>query len=231
MKDCYYQVTHTELLTPNVSRILLSHCDGSVLRFEAGQYLKILLSDDTTAPFSIAAAPSLPLELHLGHQPGNTSAGELRKQLTINAKICVHGPFGSITPARFDLHQPIIFFVRGTGFAPVKAILEAFTYFKALPPIHLYWGAASADDFYLQTRLKQLEHRLPDFRYTLAVSRSKDQHKLHHIVLQDYPDLSQQQIYASGATEMVLSSRDIFLQHGLRKEYFYSDVFDYVEEN
>ena len=227
-----YQVIHTELLTHNVSRIVLQNTAGVPLHYQAGQYIKLLAGADAIAPLSIANAPNSKnlLELHIGHPRKNLTANPIMRELTLDQECHLRGPYGSCTVARLQPSLPIICFARGTGFAPVKAILEELVQRKTLPDIHLYWGAAHADDFYLQDLLEKWQKKFPHFLQTLAVSRSADQHKLHHMVLHDYPDLSGYQIYASGADEMVLAALEVFMQQGLRREYFYSDLFDYQHE-
>jgi CDP-4-dehydro-6-deoxyglucose reductase len=227
-----YHVIHNDLLTHNVSRIVLEHSTGDALQYQAGQYLKILAADHSIAPLSIANAPNSKnqLELHIGHPRKNLTAKHIMRDLALDQECFLRGPYGSCTVARLKPHLPIIFFVRGTGFAPVKAVLEELVQRKDFPDIHLYWGAAHADDFYLQDLLQKWQKKFPHFQQTLAVSRSKDQHKLHHQVLHDYPDLSGHQIYASGAEEMVLVSLEVFMQQGLKRKNYYSDLFDYKHE-
>jgi NAD(P)H-flavin reductase len=95
--------------------------------------------------------------------------------------------------------------------------------------MHVFWGASSEQDFYLRDFLSEWQARFPEFQVTLMTGRTADQHRLLQAVLTAYPDLSDYQIYASGGEALVFSALDAFLQHGLDRKHFYSDVFDYDE--
>jgi CDP-4-dehydro-6-deoxyglucose reductase len=225
-----YQLDHLSLLSPQVSRLVLKPKDAkAALGFVAGQYIKVILPDGSGSPLSIAAPPSdtLEIELHLSHPAKNKKALEILDQAKAGMDLGISGPYGECTIARMIPNTRIIFYVRGTGFAPVKAILEELVQYPLLQPVHLFWGVATSADFYMQDLIKVWAQAFSDFRFTPIVSRTVDQHKLRDAVILDYPDLSTSQIYASGPPDMVYSALADFQQHGLQKAYFYSDVIDY----
>jgi NAD(P)H-flavin reductase len=222
-----YSVHDVVLIARHVSRFSLSVSpDASAIVYQAGQYIKVIHPNNDESPLSIACAPVNPrcIELHLSHAPKNQQAHEILAMAQEKHALVLSGAYGTCTISRLALDRPILFFVRGTGFSPVKAVLEEMTALLHCPPIHLYWGVASQDDFYLPELISGWEKHFANFRFTAMVSRSADQHQLHHAVLKDYPDLSQLQVYASGGEEMVFSAFEIFQQHGLPKTKFYSDM-------
>jgi CDP-4-dehydro-6-deoxyglucose reductase len=222
-----YSVSEVVSLARHVSRLKLKPSSlSNTITYQAGQYIKVIHHNDDDSPLSIAAKPNAfqQIELHLSHAPKNQQAQDILAMVKADSVLSLTGPYGVCTRARLSLDRPLIFFVRGTGFAPVKALLEELSEMPQCPPLHLYWGVASQDDFYLPELIKAWEKQFADFRFTPMVSRSADQHQLHHAVLQDYPDLSHMEVYASGGEEMVFSALEVFQQHGLEKGLFYSDM-------
>jgi CDP-4-dehydro-6-deoxyglucose reductase, E3 len=222
-------INHTVILnqrlTRHISRLVLQPASLRSLSYQAGQYITVIHKDNSESPMSIASAPAESgiIELHVSHPPKNNRAHDILRMVDQDGQLELRGPFGGCTIERVRVDLPLIFFVRGTGFAPVKAILEAMTGIQRDQPMHLYWAAAQ-EDFYLLENIKHWGKAFSDFRFTQLPSRSAEQHKLQHAVMSDYPDLSGYQVYASGPVEMVRLALPAFLQHGLQREHFYSDV-------
>jgi CDP-4-dehydro-6-deoxyglucose reductase len=233
LKKLSYHVTHYAQCSRHVSQIILQS-ENDFIDYAAGQYIKVMHPDESTSALSIASSPveKNRIELHVSHPPINPRAHEILKWAKQKKEIILRGAYGACTVERFEPQTDIIFFVRGTGFAPVKAFMEVFMeklQGRANQPVfHLFWAAAP-EDFYLQELLVKWEKALVNFRVTQVASRTKDQHKLQHAVVSEYPDLSLHQVYASGPFGMVEDGMKAFIQHGLPENKFYSDIFDYDE--
>jgi CDP-4-dehydro-6-deoxyglucose reductase len=224
--NCVYHVIDIVPLTHSISQLILKAASLSdEISYQAGQYIHVIHSDSTLSPLSIACAPNqlAQIELHLSHALTNTKAQDILAMAKNNKVLSLAGPYGSCVVSQFALERPLLFFVRGTGFAPAKALLEELFTLQHCPSLHLYWGAATQDDFYLLENIRQWEQQFPHFRFTSMVSRSADVQQLHDVVLMDHPDLSHCQIYASGAEKMIFSALTYFQQHGLDSDNFYSD--------
>ena len=220
----HYQVIHIQPLSKVVSALTLQP-QSSVLSYLAGQYIHVLHDDGQESPISIACAPSLShqIQLHIGHPAKNLRGLDIMR-MAQSGSLRINGPYGSCTLAKLLPDTPVIFYVRGTGFAPAKAILEELLQSHFSRPIHLFWGTPDEKDFYMAALLQNWEQEFKHFRDTPIVSRTVDQYKLRDAVVQLYPDLSFYQVYASGPPDMVHSALLDFQQHGLRPERFYSDV-------
>lgn len=226
MKQIVYDVVRIASLTRQVSRLILRpHVLKDAIDFQAGQYIHVIHPDGDVSPLSVACAPTDggEIELHLGHAPANKKAQEILTMAEQDRQLRLAGPYGSCTASRFSLTRPLLFFVRGTGFAPAKALIEKLATFENCPPLHLYWGVAAVEDFYLLDLIEAWENQFAFFRFTSLVSEPSDQQQLHHVLLADYPDLSAYQVYACGSQEMVMFALDCFQQHGLMQNQFYSD--------
>jgi CDP-4-dehydro-6-deoxyglucose reductase len=207
-------------------------------RYYAGQYLEFILKDGRRRSYSMASPPSDDnrVELHIRHMPGGVFTdhvfGAGATQMKLREIQRVEGPFGSFF-LREDSDKPIVFLASGTGFAPIKAIIERMAQQGVQRPAVLYWGGRRPKDLYMHARAEEWARTLPGFSYVPVVSDALPEDGwtgrsgfVHQAVLQDIPDLSGHQVYACGAPIMVDSARKDFTQlNGLPAEEFYADAF------
>jgi CDP-4-dehydro-6-deoxyglucose reductase len=146
----------------------------------------------------------------------------------------IQAPLGSFT-LNEDSERPIILMGGGTGFAPLKGIIEHAFHLQLKRPMHLYWGVRSRRDLYLPDLPERWMSEHPGFRYTPVLSEpAADDHWegrtgwVHEAVITDYPELDQYEIYMSGPPPMILSGKDTFLAHGLTEDHLYYDSFEYA---
>ena len=205
-----------------------------VFSYAAGQYVEVVHKDRCVSPLSIACAPTAlaNLEFHLFHPVENHKAQDLLRIAQAEKTWSLRGPYGSCTVNRLHPQKPIIFLARGTGFAPIKAVIEAlFISPGRCPAIHLYWSVSRREDFYLTDLLEKWKTEFPNFIFTPVLTREFSPKApagsplLHDIVLRDYLDLSAYQVYASGPRPLVNAAFYAFQKHGLQQTFFYSDVF------
>src|SRR5690606_12604265 len=116
-----------------------------------------------------------------------------------------------------DSDKPIELLASGTGFAPVKAIVEHMAHHDIRRTVSLYWGGRRLQDLYMDALARSWADTLPDFRYIPVVSDSLSEDGwdgrtgfVHQAVMQDLPDLSGYQVYACGAPVMVDAARREF---------------------
>jgi CDP-4-dehydro-6-deoxyglucose reductase len=226
------RVHEMQRLAPDVMRIRLKLPAGERLRYLAGQYLDLALKDGTRRSFSIANAPhdDALLELHLRDYGGPFSRyvfDRMRERDIVR----VQGPFGTFF-LREDSAKPAILLAGGTGFAPIKAMVESALHAGSMRPMTLYWGARTRRGLYLHTLAErwQREHGI---RYVPVLSESNSAEPwngrrglVHRAVMEDFPDLSGHQVYACGTPAMVDAAHRDFTAHcGLPHEEFYSDAF------
>ena len=207
-------------------------------QFLAGQYLEFLLKDGQRRAYSIANAPEQegPLELHIRHLPGGLFTdfvfGAKTPALKEKDILRFEGPLGSFF-LREDSKKPIIFVAAGTGFAPIKSIIEQMQAKKIHRPIHLYWGGRRPSDLYLDELCKSWDKEIADFRYTPVISDALAEDTwegragfVHQAVMQDHPDMKNFQVYACGAPVMVNAARNDFSSKcQLPEEEFFADSF------
>jgi CDP-4-dehydro-6-deoxyglucose reductase len=228
------RVTEIEKLNHDVIRLFLKLPSSERLQFLAGQYIDLLLSGGKKRSFSLANAPHNDemLELHIRHYEGGLFSEYAFHELKESALLRFEGPLGTFF-LREDSERPIIMVAGGTGFAPIKGIIEHALHFGDQRPIHFYWGARKEEDLYLnqlaQTWADEHEH----ISYTPVLSETDDGNNwqgrtgfVHEAILEDIEDLSKYEIYTCGPPPMVHAVLDSFVERGLPEEYIYSDSFE-----
>jgi CDP-4-dehydro-6-deoxyglucose reductase len=205
------------------------------LQFLAGQYIDILLKDGNKRSFSIANAPhdDAHIELHIRHQPGGNFSGYVFNQMKEREIMRFKGPLGSFF-LREDSDAPIILLASGTGFAPIKGMVEHALHHGSKRPMTLYWGARTLPDLYMHALAERWQAEHPDvFRYVPVLSEAQEEDQwsgrcgfVHQAVLDDFADLSGYQVYACGAPVMVEAAHRAFIaERGLPEDAFFSDAF------
>ena len=217
---------------PDVMVLSLKLPSNERLQFLAGQYIDILLKDQKPRSFSLANAPHDDefLELHIRNIVGGAFthyAFEVMKERDI---LRFTGPLGTFF-LREDTEKPIVLVASGTGFAPIKAIVEHALHIGLKRPMHFYWGGRKLADLYLLDLARQWESKGIKFTPVLSEALPGDAWQgrtgfVHQAILDDFKDLSGYQVYACGAPRMVESGFKAFTQtRGLPESEFYSDPF------
>jgi len=226
------RVQKMDLVAPDVMRLELKLPANERLQFLAGQYIDVLLRNGIRRSFSMANAPhdDAFIELHLRNYGGPFSEHVFTRMKEKDI-LRFEGPFG-IFFLREASAKPIVFVASGTGFAPVKAMIESALHAGIERPMTLYWGCRVRADLYLNDLAERwaTDHGL---RYVPVLSDAlpSDQWTgrtgfVHRAVMEDLPDLSEVQVYACGVPVMVdAARRDFTAQCGLPEEEFYSDSF------
>jgi CDP-4-dehydro-6-deoxyglucose reductase, E3 len=201
-------------------------------RFLAGQYVDMLLKDGKRRSYSLATKPDTggvtALEIHVRLTPGGLFTEHVFNKLKVRDLLRFEGPLGSFY-LREESEKPMILLASGTGFAPIRSIIETALEKKLEQkrPMTLYWGCRVKQDLY-QLELAQSWVR-PGFKFVPVLSDEKWDGRtgfVHRAVMEDFPDMSGMQVYACGAPIVVDSARrDFSLQCRLPVEEFYADSF------
>jgi CDP-4-dehydro-6-deoxyglucose reductase len=232
------KLTEKTLLAPDVVRLTLKPPRGERLRWLAGQYLDVLLPGGRRRAFSIANAPEDAdhVELHIRHVEGGGFTHHVFADLAVGAILRVEGPLGTFVP-REDSERAMLLVAGGTGFAPIKALIEHFLHLGTSRPMHFYWGVRAERDLYLPALPAVWAARHPAFYVTTVLSEPADgearRHRtgfVHEVVLADFLDLSEFDVYMSGPPPMIEAGRRGFVQAGLPEERLYYDSFEYAPD-
>ena len=211
-------------------------------RFEyhPGQYIEFLLRDGARRSYSMANAPvaasegaaASSIELHIRHMPGGKFTDQVFGSMKEKDILRIEGPYGSFY-LREDSDKPIVMLASGTGFAPIKALLEHMQAKAIVRPVTLYWGGRRPSDLYMHEWILEQQAKMPHVNYVPVISDALPEDGwtgrtgfVHRAVLQDIPDLSAHQVYACGAPIVIESARaDYVGRGGLPAEEFFADSF------
>ena len=226
------RVISLEKKSDDVMVVQLQLPANDTFQYHPGQYVEFLLRDGARRSYSMANAPAGTMELHIRHMPGGKFTDHVFGAMKEKEILRIEGPFGSFY-LREDSTKPIVFLASGTGFAPIKAIIEHMKAKNITRPATLYWGGRRPADLYVNDWLQAQLAELPNLSYVPVVSDALPQDNwtgrtgfVHQAVLQDLPNLSGHQVYACGAPIVVESAkRDFVALAHLPEEEFFADSF------
>lgn len=221
---------------PRVRRLLLEPDEAQRLPFHAGQYVEIVLDDGERRAFSLANPPhdDRYLELHVRYIPGGRFTEHVFGGLRVGERLRLEGPLGQFY-LREDARRPVLLVGGGTGFAPLKAILEHALAAGDERAFELYWGAREGAELYMGGWAEAQARAHPGLRYTPVLSGPRPEEPgrrgwVHEAVVADHPDLSGYDVYMSGPPPMIEAAKAAFLEHGLDPERLFYDAFRFSHE-
>ena len=232
------RVTVMEKMSSDVMRLMLQLPANEVFAYHPGQYVEFILRDGARRSYSMANAPHTVaaggggLELHIRHMPGGKFTDHVFGAMKEKEILRIEGPYGSFY-LREDSSKPMVLLASGTGFAPVKALIEHMQFKGITRPATLYWGGRRPADLYMDAWVKAKVAEMPNLSYVPVVSDALPEDAwtgrtgfVHQAVLQDFADLSAHQVYACGAPIVVDSAQLDFTQKArLPNDEFFADSF------
>jgi CDP-4-dehydro-6-deoxyglucose reductase len=233
------RVVKIEQLAHDVRRLYLRTPGNERLQFLAGQYLEILLPGGKRRGFSLANAPHDDelLELHIRRVPGGQFTAQVFETMKEGALLRLEAPLGQFY-LREDSPRPILLMAGGTGFAPIKGMLEHAFHLGIDRPMHFYWGVRSKRDLYLDALPRQWAEQHANFHYTPVLSEPLPEDAwdgriglVHNMLLVDHPQLQGYDLYMSGPPGMIAAARRDFAAHGLDPQHLHFDSFEFAGDS
>lgn len=232
------RVMEMERLNDDVMRLTLQLPPGQPLMYYAGQYLEVIMKDGRRRSYSMANPPqeNNQVELHIRHMPGGVFTdhvfGATEPAMKERGMLRTEAPFGSFF-LREESDKPLVFIASGTGFAPIKALVEHMQQKNIQREVRFYWGGRRPKDIYMMELAQQWAKDTPNFSFVPVVSDALAEDNwtgrtgfVHQAVVDDMPDLSGWEVYACGAPIMVESAqKDLVAKCGLDAAVFYADAF------
>ena len=237
IKKMPVRVSALERASHDVMVLRLQLPASDTFQYHAGQYVEFLLRDGDRRSYSMANAPHTQtaapsLELHVRHMPGGKFTDHVFGPMKEKDILRIEGPYGSFF-LREDSDKPMVLLASGTGFAPIKAVIEHMQFKGITREATLYWGGRRPSDLYQSAWIEARLAEMPNLRYVPVVSNALPDDEwtgrtgfVHEAVLQDLPDLSGHEVYACGAPIVIDSARrDYTTMAGLPEEAFFADSF------
>lgn len=204
--------------------------DDQKAPYHAGQYLLLERLNGESSAFSIASAPQQGQLLELHILARNTVALELLQQLENEGKARITLPFGEVHLAGVD-ERPLLLIAAGTGMAQMHSIVEHCRATDFSQPIHMYWGARVASDFYRLDKQAAWQ-AMPNLHFHQIVSEDTGwtgrSGLLYEAVCSDIPHLTDYRVLVSGSPAMAYGTFDALVAAGMQPEQMLADVFAYA---
>lgn len=229
------RVMSCEKLSDDVIRLIMELPKTERLQFLAGQYIDIIMREGKRRSFSLANPPQQDqlIELHIRHYDGGLFSEYAFKDLKEKTLLRIEGPLGQFTLQNSD--RPIIMIAGGTGFAPIKSLVEYSLAIEDNRQIDIYWGARTKVDLYMHNMAERwsIDHKHINYIPVLSDIEHINGWNgktgfVHEAVLEDYPDLSGYDVYVCGPPPMVNAVLDSFPKQGLDRERLFSDSFEFA---
>ena len=228
------RVQSMERLADDVIVLSLKLPANERLQFLAGQYIEFLLKDGKRRSYSMANAPhdDAFVQLHVRHMAGGHFTEHVFGKMKERDILRFEGPLGSFF-LREESDKPILLIASGTGFAPIKAVIEHALYRDIKRPMALYWGGRRPRDIYMMDLCRRWQETAPNFRFVPVVSDALPEDAwsgrtgfVHRAAMEDFPNLSGHQVYVCGAPVVVdAARRDFVAACGLAEGEFFADSF------
>ena len=227
-------VFRNERVAGDVFKLQLRFATGVRAKFAAGQYLQVILPDGQRRSFSMANAPheNDGVQLHIRHMPGGCFTSTILPGLVKGDVLQVELPHGDFF-LREGSDRPLLLIAGGTGFAPVKSIMDHIIKRNIERPVTLFWGARDPAGLYAPDVVSKWLKQRPSLRYEPVISGPVDASAwsgrrglVHHAVLESFDSAKDFDVYACGAPGMVQAVRTALEdQRGLPPAQFFSDSF------
>jgi CDP-4-dehydro-6-deoxyglucose reductase/terephthalate 1,2-dioxygenase reductase component len=227
------KVYRNTLAADDVSVLQLRLPAGQRAKFKAGQYLQVALPDGSRRSYSMANPPheSDTLQLHIRHVAGGQFT-QIVPTLKQGDLLQVELPFGNFE-LKEESSSPMLCVVGGTGFAPVKSLLDDLVKKGVKRPVTLIWGGRNRNGLYLMAAVDRWKKLLPGFEFVPAVEDAADAQALggFHGRVDDalrtrFESLAGYEVYCCGAPPMVAAVKKACVdERGLDPRHFFSDVF------
>lgn len=230
------RVESLDKYTPEVMRLRLKLPRAARLQFLAGQYIDVLLPGGKRRAFSIASAPSQQefIELHVKHVSGGGFTSHVFDDMQLKEILRIEGPLGTFFIRR-DSARPLVLMGGGTGFAPLKSMIEELIETGDERPVQLFWGVQSEADLYARSQIERWCDAHPVLRF-IPVLIDPDAHWqgergfVHEAVVRQVGNLDEHDVYMSGPPAMVKAGRDAFLAAGVSEDRLFYDSFDFAPD-
>ena len=227
------RVESLEKLNQDVVKMMLKLPGDEILKFKAGQYIEFIMADNSRRAFSLANPPHQDLlELHLRLIEGGKFTQFVFNEMKEKSIHRIDAPIGQFYLRESE--KPIIFVAGGTGFAPVKSVIEDMIFNNINRPIFLYRGVGKFEDLYMHDLSSEWANTINEFTY-IPVSQNQSSNSdqlriglVHEAVLEDFESLNNVQVYCCGAPGLVQIAFESFVEKGLPENEFFADAFTFA---
>jgi len=221
-------------LSPMVYRLRLQ--TAVPLSYHPGQFINVKRNDGLIRNYSLASLPGEDnwLELHVKRMQNGIMSNWLIDKLSVGDSVDIEGPSGSCFYSREMNGNPLLLVGSGTGLAPLTGIIRDAIHNNHTGPIHIYHGAYSSEELYLDKKLKRLMETSANINYKACITgdmpeKTVQQGRACDIALADNPVLNGWQVFICGAPSLIKSLQQRAYLAGASLQDIHTDSFETKE--
>ena len=228
------EVVANDPVTHDMRHLVLRLIEPAEIKFFPGQYLDIAVpGTDEVRSFSMANTTSRDggrLEFVIKVYPDGLFSHFLDKKVQAGDRLEVSGPFGVFTLREGD--ADLVFVGGGAGMAPILSLLRSMAERGLDRKATFFYGARGRRDLCFESELRDLERKLPGFRYLPALSEPSDGDAwdgetglITDVVKRHAADLTGAHAYVCGPPPMVEAALPLLAMLGVEEKRIYYDKF------
>ncbi len=228
------EVVSKDAVTHDMRHLVLRMIEPAEIKFFPGQYMDIAIpGTDAVRSFSMANTSSREsglLEFVIKVYPDGKFSEFLAETLAEGDRLDITGPFGVFTLREGD--NDLVFVGGGAGMAPILALLRTLSERGLKRKATFFYGARTKKDLCFEAELRELEEKLPDFRYIPALSEPEADEEwdgetglITDVVKQHASDLRGAHAYVCGPPPMVEAALPLLATLGVEEKRIYYDKF------
>jgi CDP-4-dehydro-6-deoxyglucose reductase, E3 len=223
------KVNSFQMVTENIATLVLRLPPNNLFIYLPGQYLDLTYKG-VTRSYSIANAPEAggTLELHIRRFDGGEMSEHLFAEVPVNELMRINGPKGTFFVR--NSMRPIVFIVTGTGYAPIKAMLQQLIANSDTREFQLYWGNSDPNSFYDLVWLQYLNENWANFSFIPVLRRPSPTWggltgAVFDFVIDQGANLRDFDFYLCGSPLMINAAKEKLIENGALEQHMFSDAF------
>ncbi|WP_328456254.1 NADH:ubiquinone reductase (Na(+)-transporting) subunit F [Amycolatopsis sp. NBC_00438] len=177
IQEAEVEVVSNDNVTHDLRHLVVKLTDPEqALKFFPGQYLDFAIPDtEESRSFSMAntSARDGLLEFVIKIYPDGLFSTFLDTRVAVGDRLRITGPFGVFT-LRDNPSADLVFVGGGAGMAPILSLLRTMAERGIERKATYFYGARRRQDLCFDAELRELQEKLPDFRYVPALSEPGD---------------------------------------------------------
>ncbi len=228
------EVVANEPVTHDLRHLVLKLIEPDEIKFFPGQYMDITIpGTETVRSFSMANTTSRDggrLEFVIKVYPDGKFSHFLDQKVEVGDRLDLSGPFGVFTLREGE--GDLVFVGGGAGMAPILSLLRSMAERGIQRTATFFYGARGQRDLCFEPELRELERKLPNFRYLPALSEPSDDGGwdgetglITDVVKRHAEDLTGSHAYVCGPPPMVEAAVPLLATLGVEEKRIYFDKF------
>ncbi|NOR44945.1 MAG: 2Fe-2S iron-sulfur cluster binding domain-containing protein, partial [Candidatus Delongbacteria bacterium] len=164
-------------LTHDIKGITFAFQGDDEMDFKAGQFIQLevpeydLCDESVYRAYSIASVPNenKRFDLQVKYVPNGICTTYVHKHMEEGETIIMNGPYGDFYLS--DTDSELIFMAVGSGMAPIISILLDMAEKGIERKATFLFGVRYTEDLFIVDELKELEKKIPNFKFVPSISR------------------------------------------------------------